>query len=411
MLTRLEDRSPVVSRRAALAAGGASLVYATTGAGLSRASATQAGTPAAGAEAAFSPDEQLALQAIVAARLGGQRVPGAVVGVTIPGRGSWVSAQGIADLGTAAPIATEDHFRIASVSKTFTATVILQLVDEGKLSLDDTLEQYVPGIPNGPEITIRQVLHMTAGIYDFSLDEQFMAEYDRDPTVLVTPQDVIAIVERHEPDFAPGTSFSYSDTNYTLLGLIIEQITGTSAAQALQDFIFTPLGLNQTSLPDTPRMPEPFPRGYIAASATDDTLRDVTLSNPLSAWTAGGIVSTLHDLQLWAVALGQGTLLTPETQRERLQWIGLPGDSRLPVSYGLGIMNVAGFIGHNGAIYGYSTWVLYDPESEGSLVVLTNRGELQVEFAAPIAVDIIELLYPGRIEAAEMPPSTGTPIP
>ena len=88
------------------------------------------------------------------------------------------------------------------------------------------------------------------------------------------------------------------------------------------------------------------------------------------------MISTVADLQVWAVALGQGTLLTPETRRERLRFIRLPGESRLPVGYGLGIMDVAGFIGHNGAIYGYSTWALYDPESQGSLVVLTNRGEL-----------------------------------
>ncbi len=149
-----------------------------------------------------------------------------------------------------------------------------------------------------------------------------------------------------------------------------------SAVQALQEYIFTPLGLTETSLPDTPEMPAPFARGYIATSATDDTLRDVTLSNPLSAWTAGGIVSTVADLQVWAVALGEGRLLSPETQRERLSFELIPGGSRLPVSYGLGIMDVAGFVGHNGAIYGYSTWVLYDPESKGSLVVLANRGEL-----------------------------------
>jgi D-alanyl-D-alanine carboxypeptidase len=398
-----------LSRRGALARGGFGLAGALVSASLAQRAFARQSTPIATEPGAFSPDEQLALETIVSARLGDFRIPGAVVGVSIPGRGSWVSAQGIADLGTATPIATDDHFRIASVTKTFAATVVLQLVDAGKLALDDTLDQYVPGIPNGSEITIRQLLQMTAGIYDFTLDEQFMAAYDRDPLVLYTPEDVIAIVERHEPDFAPGTSLSYSDTNYTLLGLIIEQITGTSAAQALQDYIYDPLGLTQTSIPDTTQMPEPFARGYITTSTTDDTLRDVTLSNPLTAWTAGGIVSTVHDLQLWAVALGEGTLLSPETQRERLQWILLPGGSRLPVSYGLGIMDVAGFVGHNGAIYGYSTWVLYDPQSKGSLVVLTNRGELQVEFAAPIAVDIIEYLFPGRIEAAEATPAAATP--
>jgi D-alanyl-D-alanine carboxypeptidase len=400
------------SRRAVLA-GGAGVAAAVLAAASSRHAHAQDATPAASAAAGppFPPDEQLALEAIVAEQVGRQQVPGAVVGVAIPERGSWVFAQGIADLRTAAPISTDDHFRIASVSKTFTATVVLQLVDEGKLSLDDTLETYVPGIPNGAEITLRQVLQMTAGIFDYSLDKQVIVDYDRDPTVLITPDDVIAIVARHGPDFAPGESLSYSDTNYFLLGLVIEQVTGTSAAQALQEYVFTPLGLAQTSLPDTPEMPAPFAHGYIATSATDDTLRDVTRSNPLTAWTAGGIVSTLADLLVWAAALGAGTLLTPATQRERLRFEPIPGGSRLPVSYGLGIMDVAGFVGHNGAIYGYSTWVLYDPESRGSLVVLANRGELTTEYAAPIAVDIIELLYPGRIEAALAAPAPGTPAP
>src|SRR5215212_2454366 len=366
-------RANPTSRRAVLA-GGAGVAAAVLAAAAPHAQA-QDGTPEASATTTlppFPPEEQLALNQIVATRLGGQMVPGAVAGVAIPGRGSWLSVQGIADLRNAAPIRGDDHFRIASVSKTFTATVILQLVDDGKLSLDDTLETYVPGIPNGSEITIRQVLQMTAGIFDYSLDEQVVADYDRDPTILITPEDVIAIVDRHGPDFAPGESLSYSDTNYFLLGLVIEQVTGTSAAQALQEYVFTPLGLAQTSLPDTPVMPAPFARGYIATSATDDALRDVTLSNPLTAWTAGGIVSTLADLLVWAAALGAGTLLTPATQRERLRFEPIPGGSQLPVSYGLGIMDVAGFVGHNGAIYGYSTCVPYATESRGSLVVLAN---------------------------------------
>src|SRR4051812_30444924 len=239
------------SRRAVLA-GGAGVATAFLAAATPHAQA-QDGTPEPSATATlppFPPAEQLTLDQIVATRLGGQMVPGAVAGVAIPGRGSWLSAQGIADLRTAAPITTDDHFRIGSVSKTFTATLVLQLVDEGKLNLDDTLEPYVPGIPNGAEITIRQVLQMTAGIYDFSLDAQFAAAYDRDPTTLFTPDDVIAIVKRHEPDFAPGASLSYSDTNYILLGLVIEKLTGMSVAEALQESIFAPLGLTETSLPD-----------------------------------------------------------------------------------------------------------------------------------------------------------------
>ena len=104
-------------------------------------------------------------------------------------------------------------------------------------------------------------------------------------------------------------------------------------------------------------------------------------------------------------------MLSPEPQRARLRFEPIPSTSRLLVSYGLGIMDVAGFVGHNGAIFGYSTWVLYDPESKGSLVVLANRGELQTEFAGPIAVGIIDRLFPGRIEAAEAAPKQGMPAP
>ena len=179
------------SRRAVLA-GGAGVAAASLAAALSRHAHAQDGTPAVSATAGPA-----ALPARRATRPGPDRRRAGWAGSWSPapwpaspsrGAAPGVSAQGIADLRTAAPITADDHFRIASVSKTFTATVVLQLVDEGRLALDDTLEQYVPGIPNGSEITIRQVLQMTAGIFDFSLDEQVVAAYDRDPTMPCSPR-------------------------------------------------------------------------------------------------------------------------------------------------------------------------------------------------------------------------------
>src|SRR5687767_9030079 len=118
----------------------------------------------------FPPETQAALQQIVEQHLTKAGTPGAVVGVWIPGRGAWVHAQGIGDVATSAPIRVADRVRIGSIAKTFAATVLLQLVDEGRFQLDDRLEQYVPGVPNGEQITIRQVLGMTAGIFSYTAD-------------------------------------------------------------------------------------------------------------------------------------------------------------------------------------------------------------------------------------------------
>jgi D-alanyl-D-alanine carboxypeptidase len=162
----------------------------------------------------FPLETQAALQQIVEQRLTEAGSPGAAVGVWIPGRGTWVHAQGTGDLATGAPIRVADRFRIGSITKTFAATVLLQLVDEGRLQLDDHLEPYVSGVPNGDRITIRQVLGMTAGIFSYTADATFEAEYDADPLMPFSLQDLLVIVRRHPPDFPPGEGIHYSDTNY-----------------------------------------------------------------------------------------------------------------------------------------------------------------------------------------------------
>ncbi|MGH2583511.1 MAG: serine hydrolase domain-containing protein [Dehalococcoidia bacterium] len=344
-------------------------------------------------EPTFSAEIQTALSRILARHMMDQGIPGVVAGVWIPGRGNWVGVAGTSDTATGAPLLREDKFRIASVTKTFTATAVLQLVDDGKLSLDDHLEQYITGIPNGDQITIRQLLGMMAGIFNWIEDPAFMDAYGRDPLLPFTPQDVVEIVRRHPPDFAPGERVQYSDTNYILLGLIIEQVTGRPAGEVITEHVIRPLGLTNTSFPTTPAMPSPYSHGY--AEAADGTgLRDVTLSNPDVPWTAGAIISDLGDLRVWAKALATGTLLSPATQRERLTFRPEPGTG---AGYGLGIFDVDGFIGHNGAIFGYSTWVVYLPEEEATIVVLTNRAETETETATGIFADIARLLFPGRL--------------
>ncbi len=386
------------SRRGALRASAAGLAAAAAAPATvaRRGAVAQDATPAAAG--AFSPEEQLALTTIVETSLAQTNTPGALVGVRYPGRGTWTYAAGIGDLATAAPVTIDDHVRIASITKTFVATVVLQLVDEGALGLDDVLDGFVPGIANGDQITLRQVLGMTAGIFDFVGDPDFGAAYGADPLLPFTPQEAVDIVRRYPADFAPGVQVQYSNSNYVLLGLIIEQVTGQPVEAAITDRIVQPLGLADTFFATTPDLPEPYVHGYQAASP-GDPLRDVTRSNPAVPWTSGAIVSTLADLGSWAKALAGGTLLMPATQEERLTWGVIPGEV-LDVRYGLGVMEVNGLVGHNGGIAGYSSWMVHAPEEDATIVVVTNRASEEGGTADPIFIEIAAMLLPDRFPPA-----------
>ena len=365
--------------------------------------------PATGEQ--FSAERQLALTEIVLSALAATYTPGALAGVWYPGQGSWTIAAGIGDVATAAPMRLDDRFRIASITKTFTATVVLQLVAEGMLSLDDRLGQFITRIPNGDAITVRQLLNMTAGIYNYINDPVIAVDYDRDPLLRFTPEQAVAIVRAHgAADFAPGARTLYSDTNYILLGLIVEMVTGRAVAAEITERIIVPLGLTQTSFATTPEMPEPYAHGY-AADAAGAPLRDVTRSNPDVPWAAGAMISTMGDLRIWAEALVAGSLLTPALQAERLEfgtWIPEP----VPVGYGLGIQETGGLLGHSGGILGYGSWMMHDPETGATLVVVANLGSTVGGIASVIIfAEIADLLFPGRGFASLVPPPTATPAP
>ena len=349
--------------------------------------------PPAAAEG-FPAADQAALTAIVEQAMVGKRLPGVAVGVWIPGRGTWARAFGTGDLATGAPMDVADHVRIASVTKTFTATAILQLVNEGKLGLDDTLERFIPGIPNGERITVRDLLAMTSGIYDFTVDEQFLSDITADPLMAFTADDVIAILKRNEPDFAPGEKVVYCDTNFILLGVILEKVSGRDAADLIREDFIAPLKLTGTSFPDTPDMPAPFAHGYYAGEDAKGPLEDFTRSNPDLPWTAGAMISTLDDLRVWAKAIGTGALISPALQRERTTF--RPFTDNPSASYGLGLLGIAGFVGHWGMIFGYTTAMYYLPEEDATIVVWGNQSTNGSTAATEIFVEIARYLYPDR---------------
>lgn len=393
-----------LTRRTALAAGLAAATVIALSWERPRTLA-QLSTPVASSEASFPPETELELTRIVTQHLAQGAIPGALVGAWVPGRGTWVAAIGISDLTTAMPITTDDHVRIASITKTFTGTVVLQLVEEGKLSLDDTLALFVPGIANGEQITIRQLLNMTAGVFDYIADPVFASAYQADPAIALSHEQALAIMRQHPADFAPGTQVHYSNSNTYLLGLIIEDVTGQSPGKAIRTRIIDPLGLTGTSFPTTPDLPTPFAHGYEAA-APGDPLRDVTRSNPAVPWTAGAMVSTLADLHTWARVLANGTLLSPDLQRERLDGNPMPGARPgLDLRYGLGLVTINGLIGHSGGIAGYGSWMLHDPDADATLVIVVTRTEA----ADPLLAALLPVIFPKRFPAAATP-ATGTPV-
>ena len=199
-------------------------------------------------------------------------------------------------------------------------------------------------------------------------------------------------------------------SNYILLGLIIEQVTGRSVAAEIAERIIVPLGLTQTSFAATPEMPDPYAHGY-AVDHVGAPLRDVTRSNPDVAWAAGAMISTMDDLRVWVDALVAGSLLSPSLQAERLaieEWRSEP----VRVGYGLGILEIGGLLGHNGGIMGYGSWMMRDPETGATLVVVTNQGSTTGGIASVIIFgEITDLLFPDRGFASLVPPSIATSTP
>ena len=181
--------------------------------------------------------------------------PGVVAAVQTP-EYTWVETRGVADLSSEEPMTPDVHQRIASVNKTFTVSLLLQAEADGLLSLDDTIDQYNEGVPNGDQITLRQMADMTSGIASYTFNEQFGDAIFSDPQRIWTPKEVVQIGIEDSPAFDPGTEFQYSNTNTVLLGLVLEQVSGRPIGDLYREQIIEPLGLQETSFPDV--MTHPF---------------------------------------------------------------------------------------------------------------------------------------------------------
>jgi CubicO group peptidase (beta-lactamase class C family) len=189
--------------------------------------------------------------------------PGVVTAVQTP-EYTWIGALGVADRASKEPMTPDVHHRIGSVTKTFTATLLLQAADEGLLSLDDKIDRYVKGVPNGDKITLGQMADMTSGIASYTEDDQWVDEWSSDRHRVWEPEELAQVGIKDSPLFDPGTEWHYSNTNYVLIGLALEQVTGKLIGDLYREQIIEPLGLQSTSFPGLTdsSIPEPHAQGY-----------------------------------------------------------------------------------------------------------------------------------------------------
>jgi D-alanyl-D-alanine carboxypeptidase len=288
----------------------------------------------------------------------------------------------------------DDQVRVGSITKSMVATVALQLVGEGGLRLGDSIERWLPGVvPNGSNITIRMLLNHTSGIYNYTDDPRFIRAVAQNPYRYWSPAELIALALDNPAVFAPGTGWSYSNTGYILIGLVLEKVTGTAIQNLLERRIFRPLRLESTFFATSGEFTGRYAHGYLPPSLTGAGYLDTSSWIPSWAWAAGAVVSSARDLARFYQSLMAGRLLRPALLREMTTTVAAgPG-----VHYGLGIFALdtpcGPLWGHDGGIPGYLSFAFSDrlgtrsavvllPPEPDSAIIATGQPLLSVAYCA-----------------------------
>ena len=337
-------------------------------------------TPAASTPS-LDPALRAQLEAALDEGFAASGMPGVIVGVWIPGEGEWVSERGVADVETGEPMGRDNQQKIGSITKTIVSTVMLQVIGEPEfdVSLDDTLDRWYPEFPEASNITVRMLLNHSSGT-----GEAGRAQVDRicsAPYAIPTPDELIAVgAATPRADFAPGEGFEYANTNYVLLGGILEQVTGADLATVIHDRITEPFGMDRSRFAPDGKVTAPLTHGYSSfCPDLGDPADTVDWSNGES-WAGGAMVSTLDDLHAWGDALGEGAGVTPELQAARYAELA-PVPGKTAAGYGLGAgveldvdTGCITSVSHAGAEPGYGTDIAYYPQT-GAVFALLGNGD------------------------------------
>jgi CubicO group peptidase (beta-lactamase class C family) len=312
--------------------------------------------------------------------------PGMLVQVAKDGKVIFTGTYGSANLEHRAPVTRDTVFKLASITKQFTASAILLLEEEGRLKLDDKLSLYVPELPQAQDVTLYQLLVQTSGLPDYSEDPSGSAT----KSVARTPEEMLAWIGRLTPAFlfAPGTKWGYSNSNYALLGLVVERVSERRLQDVFKERLFVPAGLRDTAFDDPADVVQGRAQGYRRSKAQSGGFANAAWISPTIPGAAGGLRGTGDDLVRWVDALFNGRVLKPASLA-RLIAAGLLADGRtnkfgmpeawqkgLNSDYGMGVFikrtRAGARIGHGGDVDGFSTWVAHYPSRGVTILHMIN---------------------------------------
>ena len=366
--------------------------------------------PPAGGAATTQPSAALRarLQAVLDSAHRTGRAPGTSVGIALGDGTTLALTSGLADTALRRPLVPTDKLLQGSVGKTYVAAVALQLVHEGKLRLDDSIERYLGSEPwfsrlaNARGITIRNLMNHTSGVVRYEFKPEFTRDLTAQPMKAWRPEEQIAYLLDDPAPFAPGAGWEYSDTNYILLGMIIERVTGSRYYDELQRRLLTPLGLRNTVPSDSRRIPG-LAQGY-AGPRNQFGGADAMVSNgefainPQFEWTGGGIASTPEDLARWGKALYEGRAFDPSLLPQALD--GVPARLGANVRYGLGVMvrptTLGTTYGHSGFFPGYLTEMMYFPDMRTAIAVQVNSSTAGSGFPNRVLLALAQAIASSR---------------
>lgn len=314
------------------------------------------------------------------------KFPGATVGVVLADGTTFGLATGVSDRTDNKPMTTADRLLQGSVGKTYVAAVAMQLINEGKFNLDDKIEKYLgkelwfARLPNATDITIRNLMNHTSGLVRYEFNERFTADLTKNPTKVWKPEEEVAYILDTKAPFEAGKGWDYSDTNYIVLGMIIERVTKSTYYEQVKKRLLKPLKLNDTVPSDSRRIPG-LAQGYAGAQnpfgGSDAMLvNSEFVINPQFEWTGGGMASTSMDLARWAKLLYEGKAFAPSSLPEMFN--GVPARLGPEAKYGLGVIirptKLGVSYGHSGFFPGYLTEMVYFPERKFALAVQVNTS-------------------------------------
>jgi D-alanyl-D-alanine carboxypeptidase len=331
------------------------------------------------------------------------KFPGATVGIVLADGRSFGLATGYSDITSKTPMKADDRMLAGSVGKTYAAATALQLVGEGKLRLDDKIEKYLgkepwfPRLPNSKDITVRQLMNHTSGLVRYEFKDTFTKDLTANPAKAWKPEELLAYLFGEKAPFEAGKGWDYSDTNYIVLGMIIERITGRKFYDEAKQRLIKPLKLNDTIPQDGLRLKKVV-QGYAGPNnpfgGSDEMIRNGKfIINPQFEWTGGGFATTSEDLARWAKMMYEGKAYSPGLLPQVLDGVAAPMLGK-ETKYGLGVIirpTRAGLTyGHSGFFPGYMTDMMYFPEHRFGVAVQVNTSVPQ-NLGKPLGRMIVEM--------------------